>query len=87
MPPSQTFIPFAVIMLVIALIVSIRKKHIGPLAEMGLYISSVLIIELAKFLFSQYYTHWTMTLLLPFVIGLVALYVAHRIVKKLDFKY
>ncbi|OZS78483.1 hypothetical protein CF394_06925 [Tetzosporium hominis] len=87
MPPSSTLIPLAIILLLFGLVISIRRKKIGPLIEMGIYAIATLFFDLLKYIFSQYYTHWSMTLLLPFLIGIGFLYGAHRIVKKLDFKY
>lgn len=87
MPPSSTLIPLAIILLLFGLVISIRRKKIDPFIEMGIYAIATLFFELIKYIFSQYYTHWTMTLLLPFVIGFAFLYIAHLLVKMLDFKH
>ena len=87
MPPSSTLIPLAIILLLFGLVVSIRRKKIGPFIEMVIYAIATLFFDLIKYIFSQYYTHWSMTLLIPFVIGFAFLYLVHLLVKRLDFKY
>lgn len=78
---------FALFLVLVGIVVSIRKKSIFPFIEMAIYSIPVFLFGILKSVFKELYSHWSLTLLVPFLIVLGTLYLSDKLVKKLDFKY
>lgn len=78
---------FGLFLVLVGLVISIRKKSIFPFIEMAIYSIPVFLFSILKSVFKELYSHWSLALLVPFLIVLGALYLSDKVVKKLDFEY
>ncbi|AMO31073.1 hypothetical protein ABD90_16075 [Lysinibacillus fusiformis] len=78
---------FSTGLLIVGTILAIIKKSLYPFIVVLIYGSVALLFDLFQFMLGFLGDNWVFHLVIPFIITAIALYIANRLIEKMDWQY
>lgn len=78
---------FSIGILIVGGIFAIKYRSIYPFIEILIYASVVLLFDLFQLVLGFLGGNWIYHLAIPWILTLIAVYFAHRLIEKIDWQY